>query len=183
MTFVLAADLLAGVLLALRRRGRSLCRNRCPTSARRPSVRRREPSVDGEVIGTLAERPLLTVGGGCWPQSWSRLSWDNCCDSVVGSRRRLRPSRRSPAGRPGVSLMAQQYGADATTVLSVQYLRVLAVIASVPVVAPPLPVGTMHIPMLVARSSRPPVGSPVLPSRRGCWPSPTWSSGSWPGAP
>jgi membrane AbrB-like protein len=141
MTFVLAAGLVAGVLLALRRRRPVSVPQWMPDLGQAAVGAAAGASVDGDVIGTLAQRPLLTIGG---------VLATLMVTLVVGQLLRLGRGVSSQTatfssiagGAAGVSLMAQQYGADATTVLSVQYLRVLAVIASVPVVAPLLGDGT-----------------------------------------
>jgi membrane AbrB-like protein len=135
MTLVLAAGLVAGVLLALRSRGPVAVPPWMPDLGQAAVGAGAGASVDGKVIGTLAERPLLTVCG---------VLATLAVTLVVGQLLRLGRGVSSQTatfssiagGAAGVSLMAQQYGADATVVLSVQYLRVLAVIASVPVVTP-----------------------------------------------
>jgi len=135
MTLVLVAGLVSGVLLALRRRGPVAVPRWLPDLGQATVGAAAGASVDSEVISTLAEHPLLTVGG---------VLATLIVTLAVGQLLRLGPGVSQETaifssiagGAAGVSLMAQQYGADAATVLSVQYLRVLAVIVSVPVVAP-----------------------------------------------
>ncbi len=92
-------------------------------------------SIDADVLRTVVDRPVAVVGGVLVTLLVSLL---------IGQLLRLAPevSNRTAifasiaGGASGVSLMAREFGADAPIVISVQYLRVVVVLATVSVVAP-----------------------------------------------
>ena len=97
-------------------------------------------AVDAEVAGTVLESPVAVVGGVLATLAVSML---------IGQVLRLDPDvdGRTAAfasiagGASGVAVAAREYGADDGVVMSVQYLRVVIVLATVPAVAPLLGAG------------------------------------------
>lgn len=97
-------------------------------------------AVDAEVASTVLESPVAVVGGVLATLVVSML---------IGQVLRLDPDvdGRTAAfasiagGASGVAVAAREYGADDGVVMSVQYLRVVFVLATVPAVAPLLGAG------------------------------------------
>ncbi len=92
-------------------------------------------SVDADVLRTVAREPVAVIGGVLVTLAVSmlvgqvlRLSRDVDGTTAVFAS--------VAGGASGVALAAREYGADDAIVVSVQYLRVVLVLVSVPVVAP-----------------------------------------------
>lgn len=92
-------------------------------------------SVDADVLRTVAREPVAVVGGVLVTLAVSmlvgqvlRLSRDVDGTTAIFAS--------VAGGASGVALAAREYGADDAIVISVQYLRVVLVLVSVPVVAP-----------------------------------------------
>lgn len=92
-------------------------------------------SVDSDVLHTVAREPVAVLGGVLVTLAVSmlvgqvlRLSRDVDGTTAVFAS--------VAGGASGVALAAREYGADDAVVVSVQYLRVVLVLVSVPLVAP-----------------------------------------------
>lgn len=93
--------------------------------------------IDSSVIRVVAEQPIVTIGSAV-----ATLGITLVCGQLL----RLSPHVSGTTamfasiagGASGVTAMARELNADEATVVSVQYLRVLVVILSVPIVAPML---------------------------------------------
>lgn len=91
--------------------------------------------IDSSVVRMVAERPVVTIGSAVATLGITLL---------FGQLLRLSPHVSGTTamfasiagGASGVTAMARELNADEATVVSVQYLRVLVVILSVPIVAP-----------------------------------------------
>jgi uncharacterized protein len=97
-------------------------------------------SVNGDVAATFVHRPLA-VGLGVAATLVVSLGFGQLLRLGRDVSGVTASFSSVPGMAVGVSLMAREYGADAPTVLTVQYLRVIAVALSVPVVAPLLGAG------------------------------------------
>ena len=94
-------------------------------------------NVDSDVLDTIVDQPVAVVGG---------VAATLVITMLVGQLLRLDPEVDGPTatfasiagGASGVSLAAREFGADDAVVMSIQYLRVVLVLVSVPVVAPML---------------------------------------------
>jgi membrane AbrB-like protein len=90
--------------------------------------------IDPEVVGTIVERPVAVTGGVVATLALSLL---------IGQILRFSPHVNASTaafasiagGASGVSAVAREMGADEAIVLSLQYLRVIFVLAMVPVIA------------------------------------------------
>jgi membrane AbrB-like protein len=91
--------------------------------------------IDGDVIHTVAAQPVAVIGGVLATLVVSMLAGQVLrLDPDVDARTAAFAS--VAGGASGVALAAREYGADDGVVMSVQYLRVVLVLVSVPVVAP-----------------------------------------------
>lgn len=91
--------------------------------------------IDSSVVATLAAHPLVTLGSAVATLAVTL---------VFGQLLRISPHVRGSTatfasiagGASGLTAMARELKADEATVVSVQYLRVLVVVLSVPLIAP-----------------------------------------------
>ena len=92
-------------------------------------------SVDAAVLRTVADKPVAVVGG-----VLATLAVSLLIGQVLRLSRYVDGTTAVFAsvagGASGVALAAREYGADDAVVISVQYLRVVLVLVSVPIVAP-----------------------------------------------
>lgn len=91
-------------------------------------------SIDPDVVETLASRPVVVIGGVIGTLAISLLAgqvlrWSPHVDGPTAIFASI------AGGASGVSAMAREMDADERIVLTIQYLRVLLVLASVPVVS------------------------------------------------
>lgn len=92
-------------------------------------------AVDAQVIRTVVEEPVAIIGGVLATLAVSMLVGQLLrFDRDVDGRTAIFAS--IAGGASGVSAAARDYGADDGVVMSVQYLRVVLVLATVPAVAP-----------------------------------------------
>lgn len=101
--------------------------------------------IDKTVVATIVDKPLITVGAAV-----STLAITMLCGQLLRFSRHISASTATfssiAGGASGLTAMARELDADETVVVSVQYLRVLVVVLSVPVVAPFLgKVGSAHL--------------------------------------
>lgn len=91
-------------------------------------------SIDPPVLRTLLDRPLVVVGGVVATLALSLASGQllRLSRGVNGSTAVL---SSIAGGAAGVSAVAREVGADETVVMAVQYLRVLIVLGTMPLVA------------------------------------------------
>lgn len=91
--------------------------------------------VDGDVLGQVAANPVAVVGSAV-----ATLLVTLALGQLLRFSPHVAASTATFAsiagGASGITAMAKELGADAPTVVSVQYLRVLVVVSSVPVIAP-----------------------------------------------
>lgn len=91
--------------------------------------------IDGDVVRTVADQPVAVMGGVLATLVVSMLAGQVLrLDPDVDARTAAFAS--VAGGASGVALAAREYGADDGVVMSVQYLRVVLVLVSVPLVAP-----------------------------------------------
>lgn len=91
--------------------------------------------IDSSVVATLADQPIVTLGSAVATLALTL---------VFGQLLRLSPHVRGSTatfssiagGASGLTAMARELKADEATVVSVQYLRVLVVVLSIPLIAP-----------------------------------------------
>ncbi len=92
-------------------------------------------AVDAEVLGTVVDAPAAVLGGVLATLLVSMLVGQLLrLDRDVDARTAAFAS--IAGGASGVAIAAKEYGADDGVVMSVQYLRVVFVLATVPAVAP-----------------------------------------------
>lgn len=92
-------------------------------------------AVDAEVLGTVIDSPIAVLGGVLATLAVSMLvgqllRFDRDVDARTAAFASI------AGGASGVAIAAREYGADDGVVMSVQYLRVVFVLATVPAVAP-----------------------------------------------
>jgi membrane AbrB-like protein len=91
--------------------------------------------IDSEVLGTVARQPVAVIGGVLATLAVTMLvgqllRLDRDVDGATAAFASI------AGGASGVAMAAREFGADDAVVMSVQYLRVVLVLVSVPLVAP-----------------------------------------------
>jgi membrane AbrB-like protein len=92
-------------------------------------------SISSDVVSTVLEEPLAVLGGVV-----ATLAATLAIGQLLRLGNGVTPATAAFAsvagGASGVSLIAKEFGADAAVVLSAQYLRVVLVLISIPLISP-----------------------------------------------